>query len=113
MVTPGRPPADTWRYAPPPKEADPIFRTEQYAVWRNAVCERAGFRCEWVDGGIPCGRSEQRMFADHIIERRDGGEPYDMANAQCLCGRHHTLKTNIEKRKRSERIDQFLRGAIQ
>lgn len=33
------------------------------------------------------------MFADHIKEVRDGGAPYDLMNGQCLCGRHHTIKT--------------------
>ena len=39
------------------------------------------------------GRGDHRTFADHIRERKDGGDPLDPANGQCLCGQHHTLKT--------------------
>jgi hypothetical protein len=41
------------------------------------------------------------MFADHIHERRDGGARYDPSNGQCLCGRHHTIKTSLEKARRA------------
>jgi 5-methylcytosine-specific restriction enzyme A len=112
MLPPPMPPIDTRPYRPLEKEADAVFGAPEYAVWRDAVIRRAGGKCEWVEDGIPCGRNEPRMFADHIIERRDGGEPFDVANGQCLCGRHHTLKTNIEKRKRSERTEQFLQGVL-
>jgi hypothetical protein len=40
------------------------------------------------------------MFADHIKERQDGGDPFDPANGQCLCGAHHTLKTGRERARR-------------
>ena len=40
------------------------------------------------------------MFADHITEIRDGGDPFDPANGQCLCGRCHTLKTNAARAAR-------------
>jgi 5-methylcytosine-specific restriction enzyme A len=33
------------------------------------------------------------MFADHICEVADEGDRFDPANGQCLCGRHHALKT--------------------
>ncbi|MFG1304169.1 hypothetical protein V5F34_08520 [Xanthobacter autotrophicus] len=32
------------------------------------------------------------MVADHIREVRDGGAPLDLANGQCLCVQHNTLK---------------------
>jgi hypothetical protein len=40
------------------------------------------------------------MFADHIVELKDGGAAFDVANGQCLCGSHHTLKTNAERARR-------------
>lgn len=40
------------------------------------------------------------MFADHIIERTDGGALYDMDNGRALCGSHHSLKTNQARRDR-------------
>ena len=80
----------------PPKEAAPIYATTEYRHWRDAVISRAGGACEWPE----CRRSERRMFADHIKELRDGGDPFDPANGQCLCGAHHTHKTAVERARR-------------
>ncbi len=82
---------------PPPKMANPIYATEQHKLWRANVIKRAHGRCEWLF----CGRREPRMFADHIVELRDGGS-YDLANGQCLCGSHHTAKTGLAARARLE-----------
>jgi len=51
------------------------------------VIARAGHCCE------RCGRSGVRLFADHITELRDGGNPLELANGQALCGSCHTIKT--------------------
>lgn len=81
--------ADLRRARPPPKEADPWYATPEHRAWRDGVIARAGGRCE--EPG--CGRTERRMFADHIRELRDGGDPLDPVNGRCLCGRCHSLKT--------------------
>ena len=73
----------------PDHTAAPIYKTDDYAKWREVVIARAGGKCQWPG----CERAERRMFADHIRELKDGGAPFDPANGQCLCGRHHTLKT--------------------
>ena len=73
----------------PEKTADPFYLSPEYRAWRTTVVARAGGVCQWPG----CGRAERRMFADHIVERRDGGADLDPANGQCLCGSHHTLKT--------------------
>jgi 5-methylcytosine-specific restriction protein A len=90
---------DTRAVKPPPKQAAPIYSTPEYQAWRAKVIERARGICQ-VPG---CGRGEHRMYADHIVELQDGGEPFDVANGQCLCGKHHTLKTNAERAKRHAR----------
>lgn len=79
---------------PAPKVADPELLTPDHRAWREAVIRRAGYRCEAIEVGVRCtvGRPA-RLFADHIVERKDGGAPLDPKNGQCLCGRHHTLKT--------------------
>lgn len=80
---------------PPPKRADAELLTEQHRAWRLVVCRRAGWRCEWVENGVRCGKSAangDRMVADHIVERADGGAHLDPANGQCLCIQHNTLK---------------------
>jgi 5-methylcytosine-specific restriction enzyme A len=80
---------------PAPKKADPELLTNEHREWRNQVCERAGWQCEWVEQGQRCTRSRadgHRMIADHITERKDGGAALDPKNGQCLCVPHNTLK---------------------
>lgn len=81
---------------PREKRVDPELSTAQHRAWRQEVGDRAGWRCEEIENGRRCEKSRvrgDRMFADHIRERKDGGDPLDPRNGQCLCGRHHTLKT--------------------
>ncbi len=80
---------------PPPKRADAELLTEQHKAWRLKVCSRAGWQCQWIEAGKRCERSAargDRMIADHIVERADGGALYDEANGQCLCVQHNTQK---------------------
>jgi 5-methylcytosine-specific restriction endonuclease McrA len=72
----------------PPKERELIYGTPDHVEWSYAIRKRAGWQCE------RCGKRTGRMFADHIIELKDGGNPHDLSNGQCLCGSCHTLKTN-------------------
>lgn len=84
-----------------PKRVDAFYTSDEYAQWRDEVKLRAGMRCEWVSSdGSKCARKEHRMFADHIVEVKDGGARFDPENGQCLCGRHHTIKTVALKRIR-------------
>lgn len=97
---------DTRSVRPPPKAADAELLTPEHKAWRLAVCRRAGWRCQWVENGKRCEASaanDNRMFADHIVERSDGGALYDVNNGQCLCGSHHTRKTLQERTIRHRR----------
>ncbi|MER8615985.1 HNH endonuclease [Mesorhizobium sp. M1409] len=86
------------------KTADAELLTPQHRAWRNQVLQRAGQRCEAIDDGRRCIIiAPSRLFADHIVERKDGGAPLDVANGQCLCGRHHTLKTAAARAERMAR----------
>ena len=85
------------RTAPPaPKRADDELQTAEHRQWRATVLARAGYQCEWIkDDGIRCMRSAahgDRMIADHVEERADGGARLDLSNGQCLCVQHNTLK---------------------
>lgn len=84
---------------------NPIYQTPAYRAWRERVIANAGRRCEWLDGGVRCPKSEprNRMFADHRIELKDGGAPFDPSNGQCFCGAHHTIKTNMARVARMSR----------
>lgn len=77
------------------KWTDPFYLSPEYRAWREQVIARAGRRCQAIDGGFRCRKAEptHRMFADHIRERNDGGDPLDPRNGQCLCGSHHSMKT--------------------
>jgi hypothetical protein len=49
-------------------------------------------------------RGGVRLYADHIIERRDCGDPLDPKNGQALCPPHHQKKTAAERAKRMARL---------
>jgi len=85
----------------PPRQMDPVYNTPEFQAWRAQVVERAGYRCEAIDNGHRCSkaRPDHRLYADHIIELRDGGQPFDLNNGRCLCASHHEIKT-IEARAR-------------
>lgn len=102
-IAPRIPTLDTRTVKPMPKVADAELQTTEHRQWREQVLINAGFRCQAIEDGQRCDRRapEHRMFADHVVERRDGGAPLDPLNGQCLCGKHHTMKT---VRARTERL---------
>ena len=81
----------------PPKTVSPHYTTPEHKQWAYAVRCRANNTCE------NCGRVSARMYADHIIELKDGGKPFDVMNGQCLCGSCHTKKTI---KSRTQRLSQ-------
>ena len=90
---------DLRRVSPAPKVAAPIYGTPEHRAWRTEVIRRAGGRCQ------VCGVGGVRLFADHVVELRDGGAPFDPANGQALCGSHHTKKTAEIRRFRAASPD--------
>ena len=96
MLKPALRTMDTRTCKPTPKTVDAELGTRDWKSMRERVIREAGGKCEHPG----CGRAEPRMYADHIVERRDGGAVFDRANLQCLCAKHHTLKTNAERAKR-------------
>ena len=40
---------DTRTVKPQPKQTDPHYLSPQHRAWRQTVCDRAGWRCEWID----------------------------------------------------------------
>ena len=86
-----------------PKVKDPIYDSPDFRTWRALVYQRAGYRCEAVDRyGLRCSKAapQHRLYADHIVELKDGGSLTDPANGQCLCAAHHTTKTNVVRVQR-------------
>ena len=86
----------------PRRQMDPVYNTPEFQAWRAQVVARAGARCEAVDHGFRCSKAhpDHRMYADHIKELRDGGQPFDINNGQCLCASHHEIKTAATRAKR-------------
>lgn len=77
----------------PPKVGNPVYSSPMHMAWANEVRKRAGHACQ------QCGKQGSRLYADHIVELRDGGT-WDIANGQALCASCHTNKTIVERFKR-------------
>lgn len=80
-------PRDTRTCQPGPKITASHYGTEAHKQWARDVVRRAGSACE------ACGIRGKRLFADHVIELRDGGSPTDLSNGKAMCGSCHTKKT--------------------
>ena len=91
---------DTRSAVPTPKTAEPIYASREYAEWRRVVINRARAACQDPSCKYP-NRSGIRLFADHVIELKDGGAPFDPSNGLARCGSCHTIKTVAERNRRS------------
>lgn len=87
---------DTRRVKPPPKQADKHYQTPEHRAWALDVKRRAGWRCQAPGCTVA---HPARLFADHIVEIKDGGDP--LGAGQCLCAEHHALKTSAHRAIRS------------
>jgi 5-methylcytosine-specific restriction enzyme A len=83
------------RVALAPKRAELFYQSKEWRATAARVKRRDGYAC------VRCG-SGQRLIADHIVERKDGGADLDEANLETLCGDCHAKKT-AEARKRRAR----------
>jgi hypothetical protein len=89
---------------PPPKIKDAVYNSPEFAAWRSIVIARAGGQCEAVVDGQRCPKAKptDRVYADHIVELKDGGSLLDPNNGQCLCASHHEIKTADVRRYRAD-----------
>jgi len=86
--------ADIRSARPEPKRANPFYISPEWRSLSRAVVQERGNRCE------DCGRTGCRLFVDHVVELRDGGEPLDRANLRVRCGTCHGAKTAAERSRR-------------
>lgn len=101
MLAPSVRKMDSRTTKPAPKVADPELLTREHQVWRQQVLRMAGHRCQAMVNGKRCTVCAPAMlYADHIVERRDGGPKYDVRNGMALCASHHTAKTIRERTAR-------------
>jgi hypothetical protein len=101
MLKAGLKPADTRSVRPAPKFVDPHYSRAEHRRWREIILQRAGGRCQ--DPGCKDPSRGARLFADHIVELRDGGDPYDLNNGLARCGSCHTRKTLRLRGERARR----------
>jgi hypothetical protein len=64
------------------KTTDPHYLTAEHRAWRAAVISRVGGRCQDPARNSP-GRTGIRLFADHVVELRDGAQ-FALANGLAL-----------------------------
>jgi hypothetical protein len=57
------------------------------ALWREAVIERAGHKCEYPE----CTVNATQLQAHHFYTKRTVAMRYNLENGLCLCPIHHTL----------------------
>ena len=75
------------RTAQPVKVADSFYKSPQWLAAREeSIALHFGFCAH-------CERRPSRLFVDHIVELKDGGEPLEQSNLEPLCGSCHSLKT--------------------
>lgn len=82
------------RLKPPPKIAEAFYQSKE---WRSLVARIKRERGNWCQR---CG-STNRVIADHIVERKDGGADLDPANIELLCFAHHQRKTADARKRRA------------
>jgi len=87
----------TSRLATPPKRADRFYATPAWQQLMGRLIAKRGRRCE------ECGRTDCRIFGDHVIELKDGGAELDEGNIRLLCQSCHGKKTVVERDKRMAR----------
>lgn len=84
------------------KRSDPFYHTREYKQWREVVIALSGGRCQDPAHEPARPREGITLFADHVVELKDGGAPYDPFNGMARCGACHTTKTLGERARRMQ-----------
>ena len=102
IAPPRIPTSDSRRVPPPPKTADPIYYSREWRSLIARIIRVRGRRCE-DPAHVGLHDPKDRLFGDHIVELRDGGELLDPSNVMLRCGSCHTRKTIEVRRERAGR----------
>lgn len=76
------------------------------AAWKALVCKivkERSRRCQDINCRTPHRGQGQRIYADHVIELRDGGAPLDARNLLLRCAACHGRKSAAEREARATR----------
>ena len=76
------------------KRADPFYLSPEWRKLMAQIIAERGRRCE------DCGRTNTRIFGDHVHELKDGGAQLDKRNVRLRCGSCHTRKTAAARAER-------------
>jgi 5-methylcytosine-specific restriction endonuclease McrA len=87
-------PIDTRTVRPPAKVVESFYSSAEWKTTARAIRERDGYKC------VKCGSRDGRLYVDHRVERKDGGQDYDHDNLETLCALCHGAKTTAERVKR-------------
>ena len=91
---PGRLASAPSRIRAAPKVALPFYKTPEWKALVASVVKSRGRRCQ------DCGAGG-RVYADHVIELRDGGAKLDEGNIRLRCATCHGAKTEQRRRERA------------
>lgn len=100
MLTPAIRTIDTRMVKLPPKTAEPFYLSPEWRKLMDEIIAERGRRCEDPQCDGKTHRPGMRVFGDHVVELRDGGQPLDKRNIMLRCGASHTKKTLAERAKR-------------
>ena len=81
------------------KIADPFYSSPAWRALMAFLIKRRGRRCEDREHNSATPQTG-RIFGDHIVERKDGGAPFDPGNILLRCARCHGFKTSAERARR-------------
>lgn len=85
---------DSRRARPEPKRADRFYSTPEWREARALSLALNLWRC------AACDRRDVRLYVDHKVELKDGGDPLAQSNLEPLCGACHSAKTAKHRAER-------------
>jgi hypothetical protein len=94
------------RSPPPPAGGrGPKFTVAFYgtAAWKSLMREiiaKRGRQCQDPACQTPNRARGKRVYGDHVVELKDGGEPLDPGNVSLRCASCHSLKSAEARRQR-------------
>ena len=80
-----------------PKLVEAFYNSREWRSLAALMKREAGYRCQ-----RPGCFSTERLIADHIVERKDGGANLDRSNIEVLCHAHHQAKTALARARRAK-----------
>jgi 5-methylcytosine-specific restriction protein A len=78
-----------------------VYGTLEHREWSAEIIRRSGGCCQDPACAAPY-RAGARLFADHVVELRDGGG-FSLENGLARCGSCHSRKTLAERARRLAR----------